>query len=146
MFFLLVVRFPCLNRDQFFTSKLAVIRDKRSRGNESRLYFSLHSEKKRSLKGLKKDFLQPCHVPSCRQRGLLSDCADAQADLSLRWAHMSEGMFSSVAAHIFSEHLFTRCVNRSIFRHRIFISLEITMDRRCYRALIDGFCFVSIYY
>ena len=29
-----------------------------------------------------------------RQRGLRSDCADTQADLSLRWEHMSEGTFS----------------------------------------------------
>ena len=29
-----------------------------------------------------------------------SDCADAQADLSLRWAHVSEGMFSGVTANI----------------------------------------------
>ena len=36
----------------------------------------------------------------CRQRRLLSDCADAQADLSLRWAHMSEGTFSDVAFQI----------------------------------------------
>ena len=28
-----------------------------------------------------------------------SDCADAQADLSIRWAHMSEMPFSHVAAH-----------------------------------------------
>ena len=27
------------------------------------------------------------------------DCANAQADLNLRWAHMSEGTFSDVAAH-----------------------------------------------
>ena len=32
-----VVRFSCLNRDQIFTSREAVIRDKRSRDNESRL-------------------------------------------------------------------------------------------------------------
>ena len=30
-----------------------------------------------------------------------SDCADVQADLSLLWAHMSEGAFSSVAARLF---------------------------------------------
>ena len=29
-----------------------------------------------------------------------SDCANAQADLSLRWVHMWEGTFSHVAAHI----------------------------------------------
>ena len=28
------------------------------------------------------------------------DCADAQADLSLRWAHMSDGTFLHVAALI----------------------------------------------
>ena len=33
-----VVRFSCLNRDPLFTSRKAVIRDKRSRGNESRVY------------------------------------------------------------------------------------------------------------
>ena len=36
---------------------------------------------------------QGCRVSSCGQRRLWSDCADAQADLSLRWAHMSEGVF-----------------------------------------------------
>ena len=29
-----------------------------------------------------------------------SDCANAQAGLNLRWTHMSEGMFSDVAAHM----------------------------------------------
>ena len=28
------------------------------------------------------------------------DCENALADLSLRWAHMSEGTFSHVAAHV----------------------------------------------
>ena len=28
-----------------------------------------------------------------------SDCADAQADLSLRWSHMSEGTFLHVVDH-----------------------------------------------
>ena len=36
---------------------------------------------------------QGCKDSSCGQRRLWSDCADAQADLSLRWALMSEGMF-----------------------------------------------------
>ena len=39
-------------------------------------------------------------VSSCGQRSLLSDCADAQADLSLRWAHTLEGAFSNVAAEV----------------------------------------------
>ena len=34
----------------------------------------------------------------CGQRRLWSDYVDAQADLSLRWAHTSEGMFSHVEA------------------------------------------------
>ena len=37
-------------------------------------------------------------IPSCGKQRLLSDCVDAQADKSLRWANMSEGMFSDVAA------------------------------------------------
>ena len=36
--FLPVVRFSCLGRDQIFTSRLAVIPDKRGRENESQLY------------------------------------------------------------------------------------------------------------
>ena len=40
-----------------------------------------------------------CKVSSCGQRRLRSDCTDAQADLSLRWAHMSEDTFSNVAAY-----------------------------------------------
>ena len=34
-----VVRFSCLGRDKIFTSRYAVIRDKRGRDNESQLYF-----------------------------------------------------------------------------------------------------------
>ena len=34
------------------------------------------------------------------------DCADAQADLSLRWAHISEGAFSHLVAHT---NFFTPC-------------------------------------
>ena len=41
-----------------------------------------------------------CKVSSCGQRRLSSDCADAQTDLSLLWAHLSEGTFSPIAAHI----------------------------------------------
>ena len=38
---------------------------------------------------------QGCNVPSCRQRRLWSDWADAQDSLSLRWAIMSEDAFFS---------------------------------------------------
>ena len=37
-------------------------------------------------------------VSSRGQRRLWSDCAHAQADLNLRWAHMSEGTFSHIRA------------------------------------------------
>ena len=43
-----------------------------------------------------------CKVSSCGQRRLWSDCADAQSDQSLRWAHMSEGTFYHAAGHIYS--------------------------------------------
>ena len=38
--------------------------------------------------------------PKCAQRRFRSDCANAQADLNLRWAHMSGGAYSDVSAHI----------------------------------------------
>ena len=38
--------------------------------------------------------------PKCAQRRFWSDCANAQADLNLRWAHMSDGTFSDVVARI----------------------------------------------
>ena len=34
--------------------------------------------------------------PKCAQGRFRSDCAYAQSDLNLRWAHMSEGQFSEV--------------------------------------------------
>ena len=43
------------------------------------------------------------HQPSsCGQRRLCSDYADAQADLSLRWAHMILCWFCHVLAHIYA--------------------------------------------
>ena len=39
---------------------------------------------------------QGSNVSSCGQRRLWSDCANAQADLSRRWAHLSEGTFFNV--------------------------------------------------
>ena len=38
-------------------------------------------------------------ISSCGLWRLWSDCADAQADLSLRWAYMSDSTFSDVTAH-----------------------------------------------
>ena len=41
-----------------------------------------------------------CGHPKCAQWRFWSDCANAQADLNLRWAHTSEGTLSEVATHI----------------------------------------------
>ena len=43
-----------------------------------------------------------CRYPWSAQRRLWSDCVDAQADLSLRWAHMSFCWFWHAAAHMSS--------------------------------------------
>ena len=45
---------------------------------------------------------KPCipGFPKCDQWRFWSDCANAQADLNLRWAHMSEGTFSDVTTYI----------------------------------------------
>ena len=43
--------------------------------------------------------LQGCNASSCGQRRLWSDCADAHADLNLRWANIWEWTFSHVVAH-----------------------------------------------
>ena len=45
---------------------------------------------------------QGCKVSSCGRRRLWADCANAQADLSLRWAHVSECTFSHIVAHTWS--------------------------------------------
>ena len=38
--------------------------------------------------------------PKYAQQRFWSDCANAQADLNLRWSHMSEGTFSDVMANL----------------------------------------------
>ena len=42
---------------------------------------------------------QECKVSSSGQQRLGLDCADVQADLSLRWARTSDGTISYVAAY-----------------------------------------------
>ena len=50
--------------------------------------------------------------PSCEQRRLWSDWADAQADLSLRWAHRLFCWFCRAAAHYFNnEKIARQCHN-----------------------------------
>ena len=44
---------------------------------------------------------QVCKVALCRQRRLLPGCADAQADLSLRWMHVRRSVFSCCSSFYF---------------------------------------------
>ena len=44
---------------------------------------------------------QGCKVSSSVRRRLWLDCADALADLSLLWAHISEGALSNVVARFY---------------------------------------------
>ena len=48
--------------------------------------------------------------PKCAQWRFRSDCTNAQADLNLRQAHMSEGILSDVAVYIFRAFLLVHCV------------------------------------
>ena len=42
----------------------------------------------------------PLAIQKCVERRFWSDCTNAQADLKLRWAHMSEGTFFDVRAYV----------------------------------------------
>ena len=50
---------------------------------------------------------QGCKVSSCGHWRLWSDCGNAQADLSLFWALISEGTFSHVKGQLFLKYYFT---------------------------------------
>ena len=50
-----------------------------------------------------------------------SGCSDAQADWSLRWAHMSKGMFSNVVALMFEPRGAKRCHNFRIFMRTVYV-------------------------
>ena len=50
-------------------------------------------------------------------------CANTQADLNLRWAHMSEGTFSDAAAQIIEVHMLL--VQHTCNNYRIFHSMDI---------------------
>ena len=54
--------------------------------------------------------IKRCQVSLCGQRELWSDWADAHADLSLRWAHMTEGTFSQIPSHMIRGR---QCPNRA---------------------------------
>ena len=80
---------------------------------------------------------QWCKVSSCGQRRLWSDCADGQADLSHRWAHMSEGTFSHVTSHIV------------LLQHRNYVwnpCLPCDVDRRRSQIVVDGILFYYYYF
>ena len=40
-------------------------------------------------------------ISKCAQWRFWSDCANAQADLNLRWSHMGEGTFNDAVAHLY---------------------------------------------
>ena len=82
------------------------------------LHLSQHDKTYNKTCAISKDLDQPVHPPSmaralvyssldsleavegtCDQRRLWSDCADAQADLSLRWSHKSHCRFCRALAH-----------------------------------------------
>ena len=60
----------------------------------------------------------------CAQRRFWSDCANAQADLNLRWAHMPEGPFSDVTAG-------TTCIKLRI--DRVLRTVVCTVRKDCLR-------------
>ena len=66
--------------------------------------------------------------PLSAQRGLWSDWADSQADLSLRWAHMPYCWFCHVAAHIL---LIINIEYERIIYFSIFSVIWIEMHRNC---------------
>ena len=59
-------------------------------------------KKKKNKKKKKKQKKKHCVLgyPKCTKWRFWSDCANAQADLNLRWAHMFKGTFSVVTAII----------------------------------------------
>ena len=59
--------------------------------------------------GMKKVYILA--YSKCAQWRFWSDCANAHADLNLRWAHMSEGPFSNVRAQMVILFLFSHCVH-----------------------------------
>ena len=71
-------------------------------------------------------------VMKCGQRRLWSDCAYAQADLSLRWVHISEGTFSQVAAQIF--------INQNILKTLVYKIIKwSTKDNKRYTMYTEAF-------
>ena len=73
-----------------------------------------------------------CKVSPCGQRRLWSDCAFAQSDRSLRWAHMSKGIFLPLR---FS------CPLLSKVFHLCSISVALTEIFRIYHSDIFLICF-----
>ena len=76
-----------------------------------------------------------CKVSSCGQRRLWSDCVDAQADLSLCWAHMSSGTFSHVAAGILVIHYYVYKIKKPSLKFQypqhFYGRCKISNDSRC---------------
>ena len=88
------------------------------------------NNKNKQTKKNKKKTLYLLDYPKCTQGSFWSDCENAEADLSVRWAHISEGTVSNVVAHLFSKHYdisyfiynYT-AINTSIVWLKVFFSL-----------------------
>ena len=59
--------------------------------------------------------------PKCVQWRFWSDCANAQADLNLRWTHISESMFPDVAAPISCELVSSKYMTIMNVSHRLYV-------------------------
>ena len=68
-----------------------------SEDSKQGLYVSTQSDQ--SFRFLYDDTLHPW-LSKCAQCRFRPDCANAQADLNLLWALMSEGTFSDISVHI----------------------------------------------
>ena len=75
---------------------------------------------------------QECNVSTCGQQRLWPDCADVQADLSLRWAHMSEGTLPDVATRIVMGVLFGTKHLQNSFRIIGRLHLRVWADKRSF--------------
>ena len=65
--------------------------------------------------------------PKCAQWRFWSDCANAQADPTLCWAHMSEGTCSDIAAHF--------CSSKAVI-HCFQLVLKLFLLKQCFAASI----------
>ena len=66
--------------------------------------------------------------PKCAEGRFRSDCANAQADLNLRWEHMSEGTFTDIVAQIW-----TSCFTMQILKGRTMFFEWCRQNNYCFK-------------